>query len=182
MKPLLLVFFLLYLAVEWGVYAHQDPGYIFIAFHHTTIETTVWTGGILWLCTLAIVYLCILTSRYIQRKKMQYQHWREERRLIALNYKAFKQITNSKEVAMKSIFQDIPISSERRHRANLWLDKYEPTVAIDLAIASFYLEDGLYGKALFHLLGQIHDILGDQEQAYIAYKKGIALCTENLLT
>jgi len=74
------IFILLLASVGLGVLLKQDPGYLLIAIHHWTIETTLWialTGLVLTFCTL---HLLLLFLHKIVSLPKTWSDWRLEHR------------------------------------------------------------------------------------------------------
>jgi HemY protein len=78
MKLFLIIFFILLCGVGIAFGMHQDPGYVLIAYNHTTLEMTLWFGLIAFILALVVIrFIWFILSRIIcfpshlrtQRKK-----------------------------------------------------------------------------------------------------------------
>lgn len=74
-------FLVLLAAIYLGLWLHQDPGYVFVATHHWTIESTLWlTLLILVIVIISLHWLLVLLKKFFNLPK-QWQQWRQNRRL-----------------------------------------------------------------------------------------------------
>ena len=75
------VFIVLLAAIYLGLWLHNDPGYVFIATHHWTIESTLWlTLFILVIVLLGLHGVLDLFKKFFNLSK-RCQQWRKNKRL-----------------------------------------------------------------------------------------------------
>ena len=78
----LFTFLLLLISVYIGAKLQQDPGYVLIAVHHWTIETTLWIAIPLLLIIILMVHLIIITFHKITHIPTTWSKWRRTRRVL----------------------------------------------------------------------------------------------------
>ncbi len=77
-----MVVFIIFLAAVWlGLQLQHDPGYVLIAFHQWTIESTLWVAIPLLLVLLAVLYSLLATTRWIMHLPMAWRIWRKKQRI-----------------------------------------------------------------------------------------------------
>lgn len=76
-----LFIFLILLASVWlGVQLKGDPGYLLIAYHHWTIETTLWVAIIFCILAFCLFHSILLLMHWIVRLPLTWSHWLTKRR------------------------------------------------------------------------------------------------------
>jgi HemY protein len=76
-------FVLLVLSVWIGTHLHDDPGYVLIALHHWTMETTVWVAGMLVVLTMVAMHLLLSLISWLSGFPSSFAKWRIKRRALA---------------------------------------------------------------------------------------------------
>ena len=74
------IFFVLFLSIYLGIQLKDDPGYVLIAVHHWTIESTLWVA-IISLCFLFIIlHGLLLMTHWLLNLPSTWQYWRTKQR------------------------------------------------------------------------------------------------------
>ncbi len=76
-----LIFLLLLTSVWLGIQLQHDPGYLLIAIHHWTIETTVWIAIIGLLLLFLFMHTFLLLLHWIIHIPTSWSDWRAKRRI-----------------------------------------------------------------------------------------------------
>lgn len=72
-----LLFFIVLLAAVWlGIQLSQDPGYLFIAIHHWTIETSLWIAILALLLSFLLLHSVLVLFGKIASTPSMYRAWR----------------------------------------------------------------------------------------------------------
>lgn len=74
------IFLLLLTSVWLGVQLKHDPGYLLIAIHHWTIETTLWIAIIAILMIFCALHMLLLLLHWIIHLPTSWKNWRAKRR------------------------------------------------------------------------------------------------------
>ena len=77
----LLIFLLLLASVWLGIQLQHDPGYVLIAIHHWTIETTVWVAIIGLVLIFIILHLFLLLLHWVIHIPTSWSDWLAKRRV-----------------------------------------------------------------------------------------------------
>lgn len=77
----LLIFLLLLTSVWLGIQLQHDPGYVLIAIHHWTIETTVWVAIIGLILVFIILHMFLLLLHWIIHIPASWSNWLAKRRV-----------------------------------------------------------------------------------------------------
>ena len=81
------IFLILLVSVWIGAHLQHDPGYVLIAIHHWTIETTLWVGGSLLIVAFVGVHLLLLLLSWLSGRPRSWRRWRAKRRARASQLK-----------------------------------------------------------------------------------------------
>ena len=81
MIRVILIFLLLLASVWVGVYLQHDPGYVLIAIHHWTIETTVCVAIIGLILIFVIMHMALLLLHWTIRIPASWHNWLTKRRI-----------------------------------------------------------------------------------------------------
>ena len=76
----LFIFFILLASVWLGVHLKDDPGYLLIAYHHWTIETTLWIAIILSMLVFCFFHLILVFMHWFLRLPLTWHQWLKKRR------------------------------------------------------------------------------------------------------
>lgn len=76
----LFIFFILLASVWLGVQLKDDPGYLLIAYHHWTIETTLWIAIILSMLVFCLFHLILVFMHWFVRLPLTWHQWLKKRR------------------------------------------------------------------------------------------------------
>lgn len=80
--------FLILLASVWiGSHLQHDPGYVLIAVHHWTIETTLWVGIAILVLLFIVFHLSLLFLSWIGGRPASWARWRSKQRARAAQMK-----------------------------------------------------------------------------------------------
>lgn len=74
------IFILLLVSVWFGVHLQQDPGYVLIALHHWTLETTLWVGLGIIVLLFVFLHLVLLSLSWLGQLPYSWSSWRAKRR------------------------------------------------------------------------------------------------------
>lgn len=77
----LLIFLLLLASVWLGIQLQHDPGYLLIAIHHWTIETTVWVAVIGLILVFILLHTFLLLLHWIIHIPTSWRDWLAKRRI-----------------------------------------------------------------------------------------------------
>ena len=176
MKRLIIAFLILLFSIYLGLWFSQDPGYVLIAIHHWTIESTLWVTVVaLLLLGFGLHMLWALCRRFVMLPK-SWQNWFEKRRLrqakiktergfIEFNQGDWRQA--QKHLIAAAHNAELPLvnyltaaqAADAEGDKNL-RDQYllkakqanpEAHLAIDLVQAQFQIDNHDYDQALFSL-------------------------------
>ncbi len=77
----LLIFLLLLSSVWLGIQLQHDPGYLLIAIHHWTIETTVWVAIVGLMLVFIVLHTLLLWLHWMIHLPASWSSWRARRRV-----------------------------------------------------------------------------------------------------
>lgn len=73
--------FLVLLASVWiGAHLQYDPGYVLVAVHHWTIETTLWVAVTILILSFIVFHLLLLFLSWMSRRPASWARWRAKKR------------------------------------------------------------------------------------------------------
>lgn len=75
MRKIIFYFFILLIAVWLGVVMHRNPGYVLIAYHNISIETSLWFAAVAFLCLFLVFYMMLRFSSGVCVVVSYIKHW-----------------------------------------------------------------------------------------------------------
>jgi HemY protein len=139
------VFVILLAAIYLGLWLHKDPGYVLIATHHWTIESTLW----LMLVALAVAVTCLHCFLVLLKKMVnlpkQWQQWRNNRRLTKAQEKTKRGLIEFNEGHWRQANKYLIAAAPN---ANLPLINYLTAAQAAEALGNHTLRDQCLSQAL----------------------------------
>jgi HemY protein len=80
MIRMIILFGILLASVYLGLWLHHDPGYVFIATHHWTIESTLWVSLIVLVLFTLIMHCLLVLGKHLLHFPAYWQQWHHKRR------------------------------------------------------------------------------------------------------
>ncbi|MCH9644852.1 MAG: heme biosynthesis protein HemY [Gammaproteobacteria bacterium] len=80
MKALIMLFLLILIGVCVGYLIYQDPGYVLVSYHHTTIETSLWIGLLILIAAYIVINILLWLIRQISSIGWRIGDWSTRRR------------------------------------------------------------------------------------------------------
>ena len=81
MKQLLVAIIIMVIAIFVGLAIHKDPGYVMVAYHNWTIETSFWIAVILIIAVFILAYLTFQLIGSTFRMKYKVKNWTDGKRI-----------------------------------------------------------------------------------------------------
>lgn len=102
MIKMALIFLVLFVSVWLGVQLQHEPGYVLIAMHHWTIETTLWVGIAILTLSFILLHLLLLFVSSIINFPSSIAEWRAKRRALSSQTKTRQGLIEFSEGHWKS--------------------------------------------------------------------------------